>query len=245
MRRGCTRPLLSSTSASAIRSTSRQACQITKGAALPLIQLNSNSYSLAGIAAGRDDGYLSRYAKAVAKFGLPVALSFDHEMNGNWYRWGYQHVSPAVYIAAWRHLHDVFAQVGARNVIWVWTVNTDRARAATISPDRLWWPGGSYVTWVGINGKYDTPASNFESIFGASVASVRELAPKPIVLTETGIAAGPQRPAQIRDLFAGMTAYSQIIGMVWFNLKASHGDWRLQGDPASDAVFRREARNYM
>jgi hypothetical protein len=52
-----------------------------------------------------------------------VALSFGHEMNGYWYDWGYRDVSPASFIRAWRVIHAVFASAGARNVIWLWTVN--------------------------------------------------------------------------------------------------------------------------
>lgn len=221
----------------------QQACRITRGGALPLIQWNSNAYPLPQITAGNLDAYLMRYADAVARFRLPVALSFDHEMNGNWYRWGYRHVAPATYIAAWRHIHDVFARAGARNVIWVWTVNRVSFRRA-VSPVRWWWPGSAYVNWVGINGKYPLPSDTFATVFGPSIVSVRELAAKPVLLTETGIAKGPARPGQIRNLFAGMTEYLGIIGVAWFNEDASHGDWRLQGDPASDAVFRREARSY-
>lgn len=223
--------------------SARQACGITRAGALPLIQWNSDAYPLREVVSGRLDGYLTRYAQAVARFHLPVALSFDHEMNGNWYRWGYHHVAPSLYVAAWRHIHNLFTRAGTRNVIWVWTVNRDSDRSA-VSPDRPWWPGSSYVTWIGINGKYATPGSTFGSVFRASLASVRALAAKPVMLTETGIAVGPRRPAQIRNLFTGMAAYPQIIGMAWFNEDATHGNWRLQGDPASDAVFRREARNY-
>ena len=46
--------------------------------------------SIAAIASGQYDGYLSAYAEAVRAYRRPVILSFGHEMNGNWYSWGYQ-----------------------------------------------------------------------------------------------------------------------------------------------------------
>jgi beta-mannanase len=39
-------------------------------------------------------------------------------MDGNRYR-TMAH-SPEDYVAAWRHLHDLFAKRGADNVRWVW-----------------------------------------------------------------------------------------------------------------------------
>lgn len=211
--------------------------------AVPLLQWNPWKATLSAIAAGKYDAYLLRFASSVRRFRCPLLLSFAHEMNGNWYRWGYEHVTPAAYIAAWRHIHTVLTKAGARNITWLWTVNRESARKV-VSPLRLWWPGRAYVDWVGINGKFPVVSDTFAYVFAQSLASVRALGRMPVVLTETGIAAGPHRPAQIRDLFAGMARNPAIIGMVWFNLNAMHGDWRLQGDPASDAVFRQQARNY-
>ena len=47
--------------------------------------------SIAAIASGQYDGYLSAYAEAVRAYRHPVILSFGHEMNGDWYSWGYRH----------------------------------------------------------------------------------------------------------------------------------------------------------
>ena len=79
--------------------------------------------SLASIAAGKYDGFLSKYASEVRTYRHPVILSFGHEMNGNWYSWGYRHTSPAVFVAAWRHIVTIFRAIGASNVTWLWTVN--------------------------------------------------------------------------------------------------------------------------
>ena len=91
--------------------------------AVPLVQIDPTDVSLAAIASGRYDAYLRSYASAVKAFGARVILSFGHEMNGYWYSWGYQHTSPAVFVAAWRHIVTVFRQQGAGNVTWLWTVN--------------------------------------------------------------------------------------------------------------------------
>ena len=58
-------------------------------------------------------------------------------MNGTWYSWGYQHTSPAAFVAAWRHIVTVFRAVGAWNVTWLWTVNVIQLRQHIPSPARL------------------------------------------------------------------------------------------------------------
>ena len=94
-----------------------------KHGAITVIQIDPKNISLASIAAGRYDAYLRSYATAVKAFGGQVVLSFGHEMNGNWYSWGYQHTSARVFVAAWRHVVTVFRAAGAKNVTWLWTVN--------------------------------------------------------------------------------------------------------------------------
>jgi hypothetical protein len=219
-------------------------CSITRLGALPLIQINPRTTPLAGIVSGQDDAYLRRYAHSVSRFKLPVALSFGHEMNGNWYPWGYTHVRPRTFVAAWRHIYDVFRKAGTKNVIWVWTC-ARQGKPQNVSPARLWWPGNQYVTWVGINGKYGTPTSNFAYVFGKSITLVRHYTPKPILLSEMGILRGAQRPAQLRNLFAALSAHPKVLGMVWFNAKSVNGNWALQSDPASETTFRRAALHYL
>ncbi len=94
-----------------------------EGAVL-LVQMNPTHASVAAVASGKYDTYLKTYAEAVRAYGHPVILSFGHEMNGNWYTWGYKHTSPAVFVAAWRHIVNVFRAQKARNVTWLWTINT-------------------------------------------------------------------------------------------------------------------------
>ena len=73
-----------------------------KEGAVPLVQLDPmgphmRGISMAAIAAGKYDPYLSLYAEAVKAYKHPVILSFAHEMNGNWYPWGTRaHVSEDV-----------------------------------------------------------------------------------------------------------------------------------------------------
>ena len=72
---------------------------------------------------------------------MPIALSFGHEMNGNWYPWGTAQTTAAEFVAAWRHIHDVFARAGATNVIWVWNPNV--INPVPEVPLKPLWPGNA------------------------------------------------------------------------------------------------------
>jgi Glycosyl hydrolase family 26 len=193
------------------------ATTVAKNGAVPLVQMNPDRISVAGIAASRYDGYLSAYAEAVRAYRHPVIVSFGHEMNGSWYSWGYRHTSPATFVAAWRHIVTLFRALGARNVTWLWTVNViNNTRDGTIPPPAQWWPGSSYVTWVGIDGYYLKPNWQFAPLFGPTIASVKTLTQDPILIAETGATPTAGQPAKIADIFAGVHLYG-LLGFVYFD----------------------------
>jgi len=209
--------------------------------AVPLVQIEPGRTSLTAIAVGDYDTYLETFATAVAHYGTQthtgVIIGFAHEPNGPWYRWGYGHARPAIWIAAWRHIVNVFRQQGADDVAWLWTVNIIDTRGGIPSP-AAWWPGSSYVTWVGIDGYYYKPSWGFASLFGPTIRAVRALTLDPILISETGAAPAAGKPAKIADLFAGVRAYG-LLGFVWFDADRKR-DWRLDS-PAAIAAFRRGA----
>jgi len=211
--------------------------QANEHGAMVLGQIEPRNVSIASIAHGRYDAYLRSYAASVRRFGHPVILGFGHEMNGNWYPWGYEHVTPAVFIAAWRHVVNVFRWSGARNVIWLWTIS----RAGRI-PISYYWPGAAYVTWVGIDGYYELPGETFSFLFRKTLSAVQKLTNDPVLLSETAV--GPatgNQPAKIANLFAGIRR-RHLLGLVWFDRAQNgglhHQDWRLEDSRAALAAFR-------
>ena len=207
--------------------------------AVPLVQINPEGVSIKAIASGQYDSYWRSYASAVRAFGHRVIISFGHEMNGSWYSWGYRHTSPAVFVAAWRHIVTIFRRGGADNVTWLWTINISECRCRIDSPAH-WWPGNSYVNWVGIDGYYYKPSWKFASLFGPTIKAVRELTLDPILISETAAPASIQ-PAKIPDLFRGIRAYG-LLGFVWFDVNKGHPyeDWRISS-PAAFSAFGRNA----
>jgi len=223
---------------------------VAENGAAPLVQMdpdsagNKKAVSIAGIASGRYDGYLSEYAETVRAYRHPVILSFGHEMNGWWSSWGYTHTSPATFVAAWRHIVTLFRELGAGNVTWLWTVNIiNDAPGGNIPSPVRWWPGSSYVTWVGIDGYYLKPNWQFAPLFGPTIAAVRAVTGDPILIAETGATAAADQPGKIADVFAGIHAYG-LLGFVWFDSTNSVNQDFSINSPAAFAAFRKGASSF-
>jgi hypothetical protein len=207
--------------------------------ALTLISWEPYMESLANIASGGDDAYLTSYAIAVRGLDVPVAISFGHEMNGDWYPWGMKTHgnTPAEFVAAWRHIHDVFASVKATNVIWVWDPNVTYV-APSVDIASLY-PGDAYVTWVGATGYY-TPGSSgrqtFATLFGPTLAKIRTFTNKPFLISETGVQQSPAKATETTDLLTSVADTTGVVGFVWFDYD-KRADWRVESDPAALRAF--------
>ncbi len=220
------------------------AMQAAGNGAVPFIQIDPAGVSLAAVVAGGYDTYLETFATGVASYGAKtghgVIIGFGHEVNGYWYPWGYRHTSPAVFVAAWRHIVTVFRQQGADDVTWLWTINVIDRRGGIPSP-APWWPGSSYVTWVGIDGYSLKTSWTFAPLFGPTIKAVRKLTLDPILISETAAGPAAGQPAKIANLFAGVRAYG-LLGFVWFDANG-HQDFRLTS-PAARAAYSRGAKTY-
>jgi hypothetical protein len=205
---------------------------------IPFVQIDPTDASIAAIANGTYDDYLRTYADSVRGFDHNVVIGFGHEMNAPWYSWGYRHVTPATFVAAWRHIVTLFRDDGADNVTWVWTVQADEPGTRPIAS---WWPGAQYVTWVGIDGYYYRPTDTFDSVFGQTIDQVKAFTSKPVLLSETAVGPHAGQIVKIQDLFQGMVAY-KTLGLVWFDV-AQHGgidrqDWRIEDSAPAEISFR-------
>jgi mannan endo-1,4-beta-mannosidase len=207
---------------------------------IPYVQIDPSFASVAAIADGSQDVYLKSYADSVRDFGHAVVIGFGHEMNGNWYSWGYQNTRPSTFIAAWRHIVTVFRAEGADNVTWLWTVNQEE-RPGT-RPIHAWWPGPNYVTWVGIDGYYARQSDTFSKVFGPTISQVRQITSKPILLSETAVSPSSRQFGQIEDLFNEVQSQN-MLGLVWFDVdQAAKGpyqqDWHIKTNSQAQVAFR-------
>ena len=211
--------------------------------ALPLDSWGPAGASLADLASGRDDAYLTSFADQVRDYGGQIALTVGHEMNAPWSSWwGHGPAGAPEFVRAWQRIHGIFKQEGAGNVIWVWTVNIEAGGAVWPGP---YYPGDEYVDWIGVDGYFhDGLPVTFDTLFGPTLSDLRAHYTQPILVVETGALATPLRPEEIQSAFDAVLAAPDLIGFVWFDydLRSTEGvDWYLDDDHSSLAVYRHNA----
>ncbi len=205
-------------------------------------------FQLSDVIAGTYDSYIRRFAEEARDWGHSFFLRFDWEMNGNWFPWGegVNGNNPGEFVAAWRHVHDIFTSVGATNATWVWCpyAEVDRHFAA-LAP---LYPGDEYVDWTCMDGfnwghNPTNPHSwkSFSQIFAPTYRRlVKRIAPsKPIVLAEmASTGKGQAKAGWIRDMFTQLrTSFRRIRGLIWFDQVDRGVDWPLETSPAAARAF--------
>ncbi len=205
-------------------------------------------YRLARIADGAFDDYIRRYAGDIRDYGGPVYLRPFHEMDGFWYPWGgtVNGNTSADYVAAWRHVHEIFHEVGASNVTWIWSVNHVSVPDTPENQIEHYWPGPAYVDWIGLSGfNWGTasPLSTWKGFDAINLDKYRQLVAydKPIMLTETGApeVGGDKAEWTLESFHAMLDHYPGMRAVIWYDKKDSDiRDWRIDSSPASLDAFR-------
>lgn len=194
---------------------------------------SSTRVPITGVINGTYDSYLVSFAEKVAAFGHPLLLTFDHEMNGNWYPWGDTEITPTQWIDAWQHVTSVISSI-ARNAIWVWAPNIEQGAAAVAN----YWPGKGYsnphVNMVGLDGYFRNSGSTWANTFSQSVTDVMAASAGayPFIVSETGVASTDSNAvSQIDNLIAGARS-AGAAALMYFDANA---EWALT--PAEQSEF--------
>jgi hypothetical protein len=211
-------------------------------------------FQLSDVSSGRYDDYIRRFAEDAREWGHPFFLRFDWEMNGNWFPWSEQvnGNKPGEYVAAWRHVHDIFTAVGATNATWVWCPYAEsNRRFAPLAP---LYPGSAYVDWTCMDGfNWGSNPTNphkwrgFKEIFSVTYRRlVRKIAPgKPVMLAEMASTGAPRaRAAWIADMFRQLaTKYRKVRGLVWYDQVDRGINWPLESSTEAARAFARGIDN--
>jgi hypothetical protein len=200
--------------------------------------LDQPSYSLGAVIGGAYDSYIREFALKAKAWGHPFFLRFDWEMNGFWFPWseGVNGNEPGQFVAAWRHVHDIFASVGATNATWVWCPNVDLY--SSLTPLGELYPGNEYVDWTCIDGfnwgrRRGSPGwQSFNQVFHATYHRiVRRVAPdKPVMLAEVASSdKGGSKAAWIRDMLSRVRhRYRKIRGVIWYDVNDRGTHWPIE-----------------
>jgi len=176
--------------------------------------------SLAAIARGDYDFYISNWATDAAAYRKPLFLRFAHEMNDPYrYPWGPQNGNrPDDFIAAWKHVHLIFQKMNATNVLWVWSPHI------SMPWFEYYYPGDEWVDWIGtgiLNYGDTAPWSRwwtFHQILEKAYPALLKLH-KPIMITEFGTVDSGGDASQWYDqaLRDAHEKYPAIRSIVFFN----------------------------
>lgn len=192
-----------------------QACD--EAGTIPYIRLNpwteARTYqaddwlNMQNILDGSFDVELKQWAKQARAYEKLLIVEFGPEVNGDWFPWNgkwngggskEQYGDPNLfdgperYRDVYRKIIEIFREVGATNVVWVFHVDT------AWSPWRKWnraanyYPGDEYIDWIGLSvfGR-QLPKNdwlNFEKKLSNFWEQVEEISlEKPVIISEFAV----------------------------------------------------------
>lgn len=194
----------------------------------------SRNYSgripLNDIIAGNCDTYIRGFAQALQTppmDQLRFLIRFGHEMNLRDSLWwpGHTGQDASAFVAAWRHVHDVFSQVNDVNAEWVWSPNYESNPLDDWNDRNYYYPGDDYVDWIGVDGyNWGSPRwDTFSELYDSSRYDyvLKDFAcryPKPQLIAEIGSVEGSSSKAGwIADTYSRLPNFPFVRGIFWFN----------------------------
>lgn len=174
---------------------------------------------LKAIYSGVYDQYIRSWAVEAKRMKSPIYLRFAHEMNDPYrYPWGPHNNEPGDFNKAWIHVHQIFEQVEANNVIWMWSIHS--AYSGYID----YYPGSQYVDVIATGilnfgtSVYWSKWWNFEELFAPHYNELSSFK-KPIIIVEFGsLKVGGNRPKWYKKALNSIPqAFKNVKGIVFFN----------------------------
>ena len=230
--------------------------------AVPIIDWTPD-VSLSQINSGSVDGCYKGMADYLEQFGYRIMLRIMWEFNGPWeasiYPCGDNDTSnggPAAFVAAWRHIVNIFKAQGATNVGFWWVPGEGQDRTCADES----YPGDAYVDWVGSDSynwagsNYNAPCvagwSEFKAMFEYTptpscdaTATMLRYPQKPFVVGETGSKYNSSDSNAKRDWFENIAAVAapampNLHGIQFFDqdvVPEEGNDWRVNTDQTASS----------
>ena len=203
---------------------------------IPLVNWEPDGIDFKNIVSGSLDATITARANGAKALGKPFFLDFAAEMNGD-EAWSGNDAK--LYVAAYKHIHDLFTAAGASNVVWAWCPNvTDTNGSNKTTLD--YYPGDNYVDWTGVDGynwgggDWQSFKSVFEDIYPLLAGKK-----KPILIGEMSSSeTGGDKAQWIAGMIPTLKAdYPLIKGVVWFDIDKEE-DWRINSSANTLAAFK-------
>jgi len=231
-----------------------------------------NRFSLEAVLDGAFDGDLRGWARQAAEFPGPLIVEFGTECNGDWFPWNGSHHGagrldgfgdpakpdgPERFAATYRHIVDLMRAEGARNITWVFHVDSTDSPEAAWNRFENYYPGDGYVDWVAVSayGPQEPTEDEYETFreqMDGAYPRLERLAPgKPVIVAEFGCTAGcpvisPEKWAgdALSDILGGR--WPRLIGFSWWDEQwendddpAHNSDMKIENTHALGAAFRK------
>jgi Glycosyl hydrolase family 26 len=193
---------------------------------------------------GSQDSYLWAQAQAVKNYGGPVFIRLDWEMNADFYPdWNLPGVTPAMFIAAWQHVYDIFQKDGVTNAAFVWCPNLWDGPGG-LSPD-AWYPGDAYVDWLGVDAYPQSAVQSFILTGPGGLNDTVAFAAqhkKPLMVAEWAPALPQPDTAAAMNLILDFAADNPktVKALVYFDFDTDGKDYTLKDHPVGAAAFRKQ-----
>jgi Glycosyl hydrolase family 26 len=192
----------------------------------PVNYRTNKKVSYASIASGSlDASVVKPEAQALKAYPGKIFLDFSHEFDA---KGQVANGTPAQFVAAYRHVHDIFTNQGVTNVIWSWVStgwigNKDKIRAG--------YPGASYVNWIGYDpynlgscaGRKWNSATDTLKTFYDWVGQQADMNGKPILLSEYAASNASGVQAWYSSLPSTLQQFPRIRAMIQFSAPTSSG----------------------
>lgn len=171
------------------------------------------------ISRGYYDDYIRNFIATLKSYDKPFYLRFAHEFDNPQYPWSPKgENTPAEFVAAWKHVHDMLEEEGAYKVMMVWN---------PWKPDQMadYFPGEEYVDWIGVTAlNYDRLNNNeryttFSELYEPFHEELLSFTGKPVMLAEFGSLdlEGRQREWTEEAVISINREFEEIRAVVLFN----------------------------
>lgn len=200
---------------------------------------------------GKKDSYIKNMAQSMKSYNKEIWINLMHEANGNWYDWavGDSKVNTnETYIAAYRHVVNIFRQEGAFNVKFIFCVNSSSCGEGSSFLGH--YPGDAYVDMVAMDGynwgttqSWGSTWQSFDQIYANCYKTMCQV-DKPILITEmSSTETGGNKAQWITDTYKTIRSnYPRIKVVSWFG-ENKETDWRINSSDASLAAYVAAVKN--